>query len=96
MLTFWVGIWTPPLGILCAGTVIGAHIIILKHKCATSVHSGFDAYVFASQSLEDFIWWCYPCIDKPTMSIAGKAILAPKHSHVDELNQVALSLTYAR
>ena len=51
-----------------------------------------DEYVFASQCLEDFIRWCYPDIDKPTMSVAGKAILAPKNSHVDELNQVALSL----
>ena len=51
-----------------------------------------DEYIFASQSLEEFVRWCYPDIDQPTMSVAGKAILAPKNSHVDELNQVALSL----
>ena len=51
-----------------------------------------DEYIFASQSLGEFVRWCYPGIDQPTMSVAGKAIFAPKNSYVDELNQVALSL----
>ena len=53
-----------------------------------------DQYVFESQNKEDFVRWCYPDIDQPvtTLNVLGRAILAPKNKHVDEINNIALSL----
>ena len=51
-----------------------------------------DEYVCNNQNLQDFVRWCYPDIDSSSINVTGKAILAPKNKHVDELNNIALSL----
>ena len=51
-----------------------------------------DEYVFHGQNLQDFISWCYPDIHQSSFDVTGRAILAPKNSHVDEVNEAALSM----
>ena len=51
-------------------------------------------YVFESQSLEDFIKWCYPDFDFSTNNNINSetAILAPTNDDVDLLNKTALEM----
>ena len=51
-----------------------------------------DQYVFESQHTEDLVYWCYLDIDEQTMNVTRRAILAHKNKHMDELNNIALSL----
>ena len=57
-----------------------------------------DEYIFQSDSLHEFIKWCYPDIDSTTGSInvAERALLAAKNIHVDELNNEAIDMMHGQ
>jgi hypothetical protein len=50
-----------------------------------------DKYIFqpiGCDPITSFIQWCYPIANEPNM--ASKAILTPKNSDVDKINDIAL------